>query len=527
MNIQHITTALVLAGWGGNALAGPISLPYTFTPNSTAKASEVNGDFTVVVNGVNVNDARLTTIESTVTGGSIVLAPSTSTAGNIMKGVLPFIHDFGPQNTFIGAGAGNFAVTGNGNAALGTNALASNTSGSGNSACGAGALFANTTGFNNTAVGLNALAFNSSGGSNTGTGMNALTSNTTGSNNTAVGVGALASNTSGGSNTATGLNALVTNSTGSGNTAQGAAALFHNTTGINNTASGVNALSSNTSGVQNTAYGVQALEASTIEDNDTAVGYRALQSINSVVRTGNNTAVGANALQAMTEGTLNVAVGGNAMNIRTTGNNNIAIGYAAGSRLTGTDNNIHIGSVGDPADFNTIRIGGIQLSAYIAGVRGAVTANANAVNVLIDSAGQLGTINSSRKVKDHISDMGEASDVLRRLRPVTFYYKKDSDPRGRTLQYGLIAEEVDKVSPGLVARSADGKIETVYYQFLAPMLLNEYQKQQRTIEAQAARIAELESGSARVAWLEQELARMARQLARLEQAGMTAALARR
>ncbi len=101
------------------------------------------------------------------------------------------------------------------------------------------------------------------------------------------------------------------------------------------------------------------------------------------------------------------------------------------------------------------------------------TGSANAVPVLIDSAGQLGTVSSSRRVKDDIADMGAASSGLMNLRPVTFHYKSDRNPSGRTLQYGLIAEEVAEVYPGLVAHSADGQIETVMYQFLPPMLLNE------------------------------------------------------
>ena len=112
------------------------------------------------------------------------------------------------------------------------------------------------------------------------------------------------------------------------------------------------------------------------------------------------------------------------------------------------------------------------------------TGNANAIPVLIDTAGQLGTVSSSRRVKDDITDMGAASGGLMNLRPVTFHYKSDRNPSGRTLQYGLIAEEVAEVYPGLVAHSADGQIETVMYQFLPPMLLNEYQKQARTIDAQ-------------------------------------------
>ena len=101
---------------------------------------------------------------------------------------------------------------------------------------------------------------------------------------------------------------------------------------------------------------------------------------------------------------------------------------------------------------------------------------ANAVAVVIDGAGQLGTVSSSRRVKDDIADMAGASSALLRLRPVTFHYKSDQNPAGRTLQYGLVAEEVAEVYPGLVAHSADGQIETVLYQFLPPMLLNEVQQ---------------------------------------------------
>lgn len=86
--------------------------------------------------------------------------------------------------------------------------------------------------------------------------------------------------------------------------------------------------------------------------------------------------------------------------------------------------------------------------------------------------------------------MSDASAALLQLRPETFRYKAGTDLAGPRLQYGLVAEEVAEVYPGMVA-TKDGKPETVMYQYLAPMLLNEFQKQQRTIEAQAAEIAEL------------------------------------
>jgi len=112
----------------------------------------------------------------------------------------------------------------------------------------------------------------------------------------------------------------------------------------------------------------------------------------------------------------------------------------------------------------------------------------DAIPVVIDSNGQLGTVSSSRRFKDDIADMNGASEALMKLRPVMFHYKNERNRTARSLQYGLIAEEVAEVYPGLVAHSANGKIETVMYQFLPPMLLNEFQKQQRTIQAQAAEI---------------------------------------
>lgn len=310
------------------------------------------------------------------------------------------------------------------------------------------------------------------GTDNTFIGVGAGNFTMTGTSNTASGFAALASNTTGYQNTASGAYALVSNTTGTQNTASGLGALNRNTTGTHNTASGYGALYLNTTGVSNTAYGVNALMNST------------------------------------------------------TGISNIAIGYAAGFNWTGADSsNIAIGSTGIAGDLNTTRIGGGGHNrAFIAGIRGVTTGAADAIPVVIDSNGQLGTISSSQRVKDHIADMGEASSTLTKLRPVTFFYKSDKNPKGRSLQYGLIAEEVEKVAPNLVARSANGEIETVFYQHLTPMLLNEYQKQQRLIETQTAllakqtaRVAALEKQGQEIVALKQELALMAGVLARLRQ----------
>ena len=241
----------------------------------------------------------------------------------------------------------------------------------------------------------------------------------------------------------------------------------------------------------------------------------------------NNTASGLAALLSNTTGGNNTASGLGALFGNTTGSANIAVGINAGANLTTGSNNIHIGNAGAAAESNTIRIGTTvtQTSTFIAGIRGVTTAGA-AIPVLVDTNGQLGTASSSRRVKDDIAAMGGASGVLMKLRPVTFHYKTDRNPKGRTLQYGLVAEEVAEVAPGLVAHSADGRIETVYYQFLAPMLLNEYQRQQRTIRAQTARIAALEKQSMEIAELKQQATRMAGLLVRLEQAGMIATAGR-
>jgi hypothetical protein len=428
-------------------IAGEVRGLMTFSAGTPARAGEVNANFSAVATAVDDNNSRIALLESRVSAdGNFTLPLSTATTGNIFKGNARFIHDFGANNVFVGANAGNFALSG----------------------------------VRNTAVGANALELNESGSDNTAIGRSALLSNTTGNENTASGAGALASNSTGGFNTATGFQALLRNTIGSGNTASGTNALHDNTTGISNTAHGASALQRNTDGFSNTASGASALAS-----NITGV---------------NNTAIGANALTN-----------------NATGSGNIAVGASAGTEWTTGSGNIAIGSAGVMGESSTIRIGTFPLHtrAFVAGIRGVTTANANAISVMVDSAGQLGTVSSSRRVKDDIADMGDASSVLMQLRPVSFYYKSDKNPAGRTLQYGLVAEEVVKAAPALAARAANGEIETVYYQFLAPMLLNEYQKQQRTIAAQTTRIAALERQAAEVAALKRDMAQMRALSARL------------
>jgi hypothetical protein len=316
------------------------------------------------------------------------------------------------------------------------------------------------------AEGYLALTSLAGGGYNTGIGAYSLLSDTTGSLNTGVGAGALLSNTAN-ENTATGAGALLSNTEGNFNTANGAFALFANTTGTRNTATGVEALVQNTTGENNTATGGAALNDN-IDGND-------------------NTADGFGALASNTSGGQNTAVGGFALNSNTTGNGNIALGRLAGANLTTGDANIDIGNSGVAGESATIRIGGAtQGTTFIAAIRGVTTGNNNALNVVIDSAGQLGTMSSSRRFKKKIRPMDKASEAILGLKPVMFHY--NSDERNRP-EFGLIAEDVAEVNPDLVVRDNDGEIYTVRYEAVNAMLLNEFLKEHRKNEAQEATIA--------------------------------------
>jgi hypothetical protein len=201
-----------------------------------------------------------------------------------------------------------------------------------------------------------------------------------------------------------------------------------------------------------------------------------------------NTAIGASTLVFNDVGSYNTALGDHAL-FHSLGNNNIGIGKDGGLNLQTGDYNIYIGHSGSTTESNTIHIGSNQSATYIAGINGATASTGAAVYV--DSQGKLGTVTSSIRYKDDVADMAGASDELMRLRPVTFHYTPPYDDGSRLLQYGLIAEEVAGVDPGLVQFTPEGAPQTVRYHFLVPMLVNEVQKQRRTIEEQAAQIAEL------------------------------------
>ena len=209
-----------------------------------------------------------------------------------------------------------------------------------------------------------------------------------------------------------------------------------------------------------------------------------------------NAAIGSQALLLNTTGSANTATGDSALHNNTTGGSNIALGFQAGQNLTTGNFNIDIGNVGVAGESKRIRIGtaGAQTKTFIAGISGATVASG--VGVIVGSNGQLGTVVSSERFKDAIKPMDKASEAILALKPVTFHYKKELDPEGIP-QFGLVAEDVEKVNPALVARDDQGKVYTVRYEAVNAMLLNEFLKEHRKVQEQGATIAQLKSAAAK------------------------------
>jgi hypothetical protein len=312
-----------------------------------------------------------------------------------------------------------------------------------------------------------------------------------------LGTGAGSSNATGSDNVFSGYQAGFANSTGGGNVFSGYQAGYTNGTGGNNVFSGDQTGYSNTNGKFNAFIGYQA-------------GY-------SNTTASNNTAYGSEAGYSNMTGCCNAFFGTEA-GYYTSGLYNAFFGYLAGYNNTTGSSNLYIANSG-PApgpESNTIRIGtqgtgsGQQSAAYIAGIAGSTVTG---VAVYVDTTtGQLGVASSSLRFKQQVQDMGDSTDALMKLRPVTFLYKPEYANGDRTLQYGLIAEEVAKIYPELVAYGNDGKPYTVRYQYLSTMLLNEVQKQYRRAESEANVIAtqqeQIKSQDTKIGELEQRLSRL-------------------
>jgi hypothetical protein len=440
----------------------------------------------------------------TTAEGCNALAVLTGGIGNTAVGWYSlFLAGDASFNTGVGAGA--LALNnGDSNTAVGAAALLLNVPGTDNTAVGASALLNNFSGAANTAVGSEALLFNDQTGhgaasGNTAVGQRALFNNIDASLNTAVGSVALANNDSTG-------NALAIK-----NTAVGAGALFNNTDGASNNAVGQNALGSNTTGSGNQAMGVNALGANTTSSGNVAIGDDAL-----VLYTGPGGAAGGN-----------TAVGGGAFSALLTGILNTALGIGAGSALTGAEtNNIYIGDTGAAGDANLIAIGqlaatGIPYTACIIGsgvtvtvIPGALIPDAAASTDLgIDPTnGELAPFVSSERFKEDIKPMDKASEAIFALKPVTFRYKKDFDASG-VPQLGLVAEDVAKVNPSLVALDRDGKPFSVNYRPVTAMLLNEFLKEHRKVEKLEATLAQQQRDfQAAVAELKGQIQKVSAQL---------------
>jgi hypothetical protein len=375
-----------------------------------------------------------------------------------------------------------------------------------NTADGDHALFSLTSGSANAAVGWYSLFSDADGSFNTATGAGSLLSNMSGNNNTAVGAAALLFNT-GSDSTAVGIAALEKN-IADANTATGAFALHDNTIGGTletistpfgvfdvgpNTAVGSNALESNLDSSGNTAVGYQALGSMVSGLSgagfphlgiSTAVGFQALANANGSNIAAND-AYGYQALFNLTDGNGNLAVGTQALSDLAEGVNNVAIGFDAGLGLTTGDANIYIGVLGGQGGANE------SSHTYIRNINTTSVSGGDTDTVTVDlNTGLLGHLTSSRRHKEDIKAMDNASERLYRLKPVTYRYKKEID-RDQLLDYGLIAEDVAEVDPNLIVCNKDGEIESVRYTAVNAMLLNEFLKEHKNVEAQQAVTAEL------------------------------------
>jgi hypothetical protein len=248
------------------------------------------------------------------------------------------------------------------------------------------------------------------------------------------------------------------------NTAEGDDALFSLAVGLGNTASGLSALQGNITGDRNTAIGYGALIV-----NTTGIG---------------NTASGVGALQENTTGAENTANGAAALRSNTTGSDNIALKFLAGQNVTTGSGNVYVGTGMDG-------VAGEANHTYIRNVKDTTVSGSGTDTVTVDlSTGLLGHLTSSRRYKENIKPMDKASEALFALKPVTYRYKKQIDP-SRSPAFGLIAEEVAQVNSDLVARNSKGQPESVHYEMVNAMLLNEFLKEHRTVQELRKQIAAL------------------------------------
>ena len=509
--LQSLTTGLGNTGVGW----------YSLFANSTGSYNTAIGAGALDLNNADNNTAT----------GAVALLLNTTGIQNTANGALAlYSNSVGSGNIALGYQAGAALTTGNNNIAIGNIGAAgeSNTIRIGDSAIHAATFLAgisamspaapnqavlvnpatgqlgstDTSGFGvvstdpgNTAVG------DQLGESNTGTGFRALFSDTTGVGNTALAL-ALQNNDSGGYNDAVGAFALFSNIDGSFNNAFGDTALSLNIHASENTAIGDLALANNDSTGNgkakfNTAVGAQALFTNTDGDSNNAIGFYALGFNTTGIL---NQAIGVSALGNNDIGSANTAVGDSALSQNVNGSFNTVIGYFAGASVEGNDN-IYIGATsadGVTSESATIRIGdpnscdGVLSSPASAAKSRAAECRSSSLG-----DGKLGTLTSSGRFKHNIQPMDKASESILALKPVTFRYKKEVDPNNIP-QFGLIAEDVEKVNPDLVVRDKDKKPYSVRYEQVNAMLLNEFLKEHRKVEQLEKQIEALTAGLQKV-----------------------------
>jgi hypothetical protein len=373
-----------------------------------------------------------------------------------------------------------------------------------NTAVGQDALFNVTTGVWNVGVGVQALFNDTIGNQNTAIGYQTLFTNVDGDHSTGIGSQALFNNTSGSDNVGVGFRTLYTNTTGSRNTGMGYRTLSFSDTGSENTAIGWNALYNNRNGGDfNTAVGSQAALHNLNSEFNVAVGDSSLASFNGTTATdGANTALGSIALTLLTSGQENVAVGRRALENLASASNNTAVGWRSGDNLIDGNNDVTIGSSAGVTFVhanNNIAIGApgggnfadSSNTCFIGSIHDEPVSDAGSAQaVFVDQFNVLGFLPSSERFKHDITPMDKASEVLYGLKPVTFKY--NNDKTGKT-QYGVIAEEVAKVAPDLVFRDKNGIVETLRFEQIGAMMLNEFLKEHKKVEEQQASIADLKS----------------------------------
>ena len=280
-----------------------------------------------------------------------------------------------------------------------------------------------------------------------------------------------------GSNTAEGQDALFHFTNGGFNTAIGSHALYADTTASSNTAVGSFVMALHSSGNQNVTVGQGAL-ANNSGSGNVAVGFKALRGggmpdapVNNQTAVDFNEALGYEALFYQIGSQYNSGFGWRALFNNRTGGSNTAMGHEAGYNVTGNGNvDIGAGVEGVVGENNTTRIRNIGTTPLNTGRF-----------VHVDANGKLGYVVSSERYKDDIKPMDKTSEALFALKPVTFRYKGDIDP-SHAKMFGLIAEEVAEVNPDLVVRNAKGEVDTIRFDSLNAMLLNELLKENRKLQ---------------------------------------------